>query len=392
MSPRLSEIASGFELVTAARSAEDGTGRLFVVEREGFIRIIDANQQVLPTPFLDIDDLTESVSEYGLLGLAFHPQFKQNGYFFVNYVEPIEPPDVYHTRISRFTVNPNNPNSADVESKLNILTIPQPFGNHNGGDIHFGPDGYLYIAMGDGGGSGDPQDNAQNPRSVLGKMLRIDVDNPGVRTAGACQADISEQNYGIPADNPYILYPHSICSEIWSSGLRNPYRFSFDRLTGDLYISDVGQRRLEEVNFEPASSPGGANYGWDCREGSTDYGQSNDPGTPSLLCNKATNLTDPIVEYAHSNDRCSITGGYFYRGPERSFADAYFFADLCTHEIFMARNQQNNWSFENILTFNQPITSFGEDRNGNLYIANYRGTILKLVDDNGLIFFSDFDR
>jgi len=299
--------------------------------------------------------------------------------------------DRYYTRISRFTVNSTNPNIADVNSKLNVLTIPQPFGNHNGGDIHFGPDGYLYIAMGDGGGSGDPQDNGQKPTSVLGKMLRIDVDNPGIGTQDACQAEISEQNYGIPDDNPYVQNAGSVCSEIWASGFRNPYRFSFDRLTGDMYISDVGQRRLEEVNFQPAGSAGGLNFGWDCREGSTDYGQMGDPGTPSLLCNQATGLVDPIIEYPHENKRCSITGGYYYRGPERSFANSYIFADLCTREVFIARNQLNNWSFETLLTFNQPITSFGEDRHGNLYIANYRGTILKLVDDNGLIFSNGFD-
>lgn len=228
-----------------------GDSRLFVVDQAGYIRIVDTNGQVYPEPFLDIHEKVVFEGERGLLGLAFHPQYASNGYFFVNYVEQGN-----RTRISRFEVSADNADRADPESELNLITQLQPFNNHNGGDLKFGPDGFLYIALGDGGGSGDPDNRARNPMERLGKMLRIDVN----------QGD----PYAIPTSNPFYDSTTAL-GEIWALGLRNPWRFSFDRLTGDLWIADVGQSELEEINFQSAASEGGENYGWRCYEGNESF-------------------------------------------------------------------------------------------------------------------------
>ncbi len=389
---RLDSVADGFDQAVAVRSAGDGSGRLFVLERRGFIRIIDRQGQVLAQPFLDIDALITVINEDGLLGLAFHPDFSTNGLFYVNYIEfidqPDPDPDIDITRIVRYSVDAKDPNRADPASALEIFSLQQTFGNHNGGDLHFGPDGYLYFALGDGGGSGDPFNQSQDMTLLFGKMLRIDVDNPGNNSAGACGAAV---NYGIPADNPFLGDGDGQCDEIWASGLRNPYRFNFDRLTGDLFIGDVGQARVEEINFEPAASSGGVNYGWDCREGSTDYGQPGDPGVPSPDCSLMPTLQDPILEYIHENDRCSVTGGLRNRGPDPDLHGVYFYADICTGEIFAGNANGNAWDSELLLDTPHLVSDFGEDENGWTHVVDYAGNVLKLVNLNGLIFKNSFE-
>jgi glucose/arabinose dehydrogenase len=346
--------------------------RLFIVEQRGVIRILESGQ-LLATPFLDIDVLVPNISgndERGLLGLAFHPGYSANGYFFVNYTNLAG-----DTVIARYQVSAD-PNLADPMSAEVLLTIDQPFTNHNGGQLAFGPnDGHLYIGMGDGGGSGDPGNRAQNDSTLLGKMLRIDVD------AGL--------PYVIPPANPFVGIG-GVREEIWAKGLRNPYRWSFDRLTGDLYIADVGQGQLEEVDFQPAASAGGENYGWRIMEGRSCFDNTTPPGCfhPSL--------TDPVHEYTHGGSpfRCSITGGYVYRGtslPE--IQGHYFFADWCSAQI---------WSFEMVGGAAGPVTDrtaelapaggltigniagFGEDGNGELYIVDRgagtsAGEVFKIV-------------
>ena len=232
-----------------------GDSRLFIVEQRGIIKIIDGNGQVLSTPFLDIDARVGSQgNEQGLLGLAFHPDYANNGFFYVNYTN-----NSGDTRIARFKVSADNPNVADPNSEKLLLPVDQPYSNHNAGDLTFGPDGYLYFGLGDGGSGGDPQNNGQTATAYLGKMLRIDVDNG--------------DPYAIPPTNPFKDTDFYL-DEIWATGLRNPWRFSFDRLTGDLWIGDVGQDAWEEIDFQPASSTGGENYGWRCYEGNHVYSMS----------------------------------------------------------------------------------------------------------------------
>jgi glucose/arabinose dehydrogenase len=360
--------------VVALRNAGDGTPRLFLVQQPGVIRIFDQKTNtLLTTPFLDIQDLVDDTgNEQGLLGLAFHPDYENNGYFYVNYTR--DPgPGLDRTAIVRFHVS-GDPNVADRASILTMLEIEQPFDNHNGGDIHFGQDGYLYIGMGDGGSADDPQNNGQNPAQLLGKMLRIDVDNiPSAKT-------IRRQNekdqvtgtigrcglvgqYGIPTSNPFVNDANA-CDEIWAIGMRNPFRFSFDRLTGDLIIGDVGQNQVEEIDFEPNSSPGGRNYGWDCREGNIAH---------SGTCLAGTTLTDPILTYTHSLG-CSVTGGFRYRGSIAGFDGTYVYADYCTGRIWFA-TQGTGWTSTQWQDTTLNPTTFGEDRNGELYIVNQSGPI-----------------
>ena len=392
MVPALEKITEGFNQVTGIRSAEDDSGRLFVLEREGFIRIID-NGQVLPQPFLDISDLIFVAGEHGLLGLAFHPNFKQNGYVYIFFSEVLPVPTAtFALRVTRYTVDEKNFNQIDVGTRVDIFTRVVIWRNHIGGDIHFGPDGFLYVALGDLGGSGgDPHDVSQGTIDIFGKILRLDIDNFGANNGNACQTIHAQNVFGIPADNPFVNSKGPDCSEIWSLGLRNSYRFSFDRVTGDMFIADVGQNRVEEVNIEPAGSPGGANYGWDCREGNTEYGQGDDPGKPSPICKNATNLVDPILHYEHDGDRCSITGGYRFRGGESAFYGNYFFADFCSGEIFKATETNGSWISEVAINTNEPITSFGEDQNGDLLVASYLGAIYKLVYANDVIFENGFE-
>ena len=325
-----------------------GDERLFVVEKSGKIKILNQNGSVNSTPFLDIEDrVSTNANERGLLGLAFHPNYPENPFFFVNYTN-----NSGATTISKFSVSANQDIANDSETIL--LEINQPYANHNGGCINFGPDGNLYIGMGDGGSGGDPQNYSQNTESLLGKMLRININS------GA---------YSIPENNPYG-------DEIWSIGLRNPWKFSFDSLNGDLWIADVGQNEFEEINMVQ-NNPANINYGWRCYEGNEPYNLSGCPDE---------GLTFPVSTYSHysSGDfKCSITGGYVYRGNQISGLNGvYFFADYCSGEIgLLSKNENDEWdmslAFPNI---NGSWVSFGEDINGELYIASINGGIYKIID------------
>ena len=338
--------ASGF--ASPVDIAHAGDDRLFVVERSGRIRILDANGNIMSIPFLDIDDRVHNAgnqSEQGLLGLAFHPNYASNGFFYVHYIANDD-----DSIIARFSRMPTNQNRALPSSEFQIMHISQPFINHNGGTLKFGPDGYLYIGMGDGGSANDPQNLAQNTQSLMGKMLRIDVD--------------SGSPYSIPASNPFVGNPN-VLDEIWSIGLRNPWKWSFDRMTGDMWIADVGQAEWEEINLQSAFSTGGENYGWRCFEGSNPFIMNG--------CN-ATYLP-PLVEYNHQGfTHCSVTGGYVYRGPVAGFANfgVYFYIDYCSGRLWgtwLSGNFQINTEiFGDFPGMN--ISTFGEDVEGNHYAAN----------------------
>jgi glucose/arabinose dehydrogenase len=325
-----------------------GDERLFVVQQNGVIRIV-ADGRVSEQRFLDIrDQVGLQGNEQGLLSVAFHPDFANNGYFYVNYTN-LE----FDTVISRFQVNPANPDTADPTSEQILLIIPQPYPNHNGGLVKFGPDGYLYIGMGDGGSQGDPHNHGQDASTLLGDMLRIDVNVPDVP-------------YGIPESNPFVGDSRKR-GEIWATGLRNPWRFSFDRETGDLYIADVGQNQWEEVNFQPANSSGGENYGWNILEGTHCYQAEN--------CDTA-GLIPPIFEYDHSQG-CSITGGYVYRGVQfPELRGNYFVADYCSGLIWRLFPQADGrWDSALVLESGLDIASFGEDVNGELYVVAREGGV-----------------
>jgi glucose/arabinose dehydrogenase len=330
-----------------------GDSRLFITDQSGLIRIVDSSGKVATQPFLDIHERVVFGGEQGLLGLAFHPQYAVNGYFYVNYVGKGD-----STHISRFSMVSGNPNLADPQSELKLLTIFQPFTNHNGGDLQFGPDGFLYIGLGDGGSGGDPGNRAQNIKEYLGKMLRIDVDhgNP----------------YSIPASNPFYNNPDAL-GEIWAFGLRNPWRFSFDRKTGDLWIADVGQNAIEEIDFQPSTSTGGENYGWRCYEGNRVYDNSM----------RSTNsvLTYPVFTYPHAEE-CSVTGGYVYRGnPSSPYYGYYFFADYCSDRIWTLHKTDQGWISEEYGHFaGNNFSTFGEDSKGRLYVAGITSGTLFLVE------------
>jgi glucose/arabinose dehydrogenase len=320
------------------KSAADDSGRLFVVEKPGIIRIFQEGE-LLKTPFLNITSRVNDLDrEQGLLGLAFHPSYKQNGYLYVNYID-----FAGDTVISRFYAQGN---SADSNSETVLLKIQQPYTNHNGGALAFGPDGYLYLGMGDGGGSGDPFGNAQNTNNLLGKILRIDVDhgNP----------------YIIPSDNPFG-------NEVWAYGLRNPWRISFDRINGDLWIADVGEATWEEINYLPAGSPGGINFGWSIMEGNHGY-----DGVPQF------SLRRPVAEYNHA-DGCSVSGGYIYRGSMPEWNGIYLYGDYCTGLIWGTIVSTTSSQTELLFASGRIITSFGEDEDGELYLASDSGEIYKLV-------------
>lgn len=361
-------VASGLTrpvLVTAPRG---DTTRIFVVEQRngstGAIRILRGGS-LLTRPFLSVSGVATG-NEQGLLGLAFHPNYSSNGYFYVNFTRGSDGATV----IERFHVS-SDPDSADAISGQTVLTIPQPFANHNGGNLAFGNDGYLYIGMGDGGSGNDPGHRAQSDTTLLGKILRIDID--------------SAFPYAIPPTNPWATSP-TVRHEIWAKGVRNPWRWSFDRLTHDLYIGDVGQDAWEEIDIQPANSPGGQNYGWRCMEG------LNCTGLSDCICNDPS-LTLPIYNYSHGGGKCSITGGYVYRGcADPGLQGTYFFADFCSNQI---------WSFrfvnDTITQFQErtaelapggglsitSISSFGEDAFGELYICDLNGgEVFKIVPDS----------
>ena len=342
--PGLQEIAVGLEDPVYLTHAGDGSGRLFIVEQAGRIRVLQ-DGALRKTPFLDIARVIKSGGERGLLSIAFHPEFAETGFLYLNYTERDG-----DTVVARYSVSAE-PDRADLGSALRIISIDQPFSNHNGGQLQFGPDGYLYVGMGDGGWAGDPGNRAQNPRSLLGKMLRLDVDAAG--------------GYAIPPDNPFAATTGA-APEIWALGLRNPWRFSFDRLTGDLYIGDVGQNKWEEIDFQPAVSQGGENYGWRIVEGAHCF-------NPATACARER-LTAPAYEYSQS-EGCSVTGGYVYRGPTLAeLVGTYFFADYCAGTIWgLARDADGAWARTTILETGFSVSSFGEDEAGELYVLDYSG-------------------
>jgi hypothetical protein len=354
----LTRLATGLTQPVHITHAVDGSARIFVVEQPGRIRIIK-NGVLQPTPFLDIAARVLFGGEQGLLSVTFPPLFTTKNYFYVYYVDLAG--DI---RVSRFSVTAN-PDVADPSSEEIILTIPHPtFTNHNGGQLAFGPDGFLYLGTGDGGSGGDPNNNGQNTNTLLGKLLRIDVESVAVP-------------YAIPAGNPFA---GSLTSsrEIWAYGLRNPFRFSFDRLTGELYSGDVGQNLFEEVNVQPAASGGGRNYGWRIMEGFSCFNTANF-NLPLTTCN-TSGLTLPVFSYSHAGGNCAVIGGFVYRGAvARSMQGLYFYGDECTGLLWGLRNQGTVW--QNALLFDTPfiITSFGEDQAGQIYVASYvTGEIFKV--------------
>jgi hypothetical protein len=377
----INPFAQGLDFPVAIAHA--GDTRLFVAEQEGYIRIVTADGTVLPDPFLDIHERVTFGGEQGLLGLAFHPNYDENGYFYVNYID-----SGGDTNISRFQVTAD-PNVADPASEVIVLEVEQPFDNHNGGDVHFGLDGYLYISLGDGGSGGDPLNNAQRLDNLLGKILRIDVDG--------------SQPYAVPPDNPFAQDGKAnTLGEIWVYGLRNPWRFSFDRSTGDMYLGDVGQGTQEEVDFQPADSPGGENYGWSCFEGTLLYNvercrllflpvvQSDSGGPPgeSAGATPASGLwpyVAPIFDYPHYDDDnnflgCVVTGGYVYRGSDYpALVGYYVFGDFCSGRFWLLqRLNENEWQAIPQSQFNISPSAFGENAAGELYVADWNGSLLKV--------------
>jgi glucose/arabinose dehydrogenase len=341
------ELVTGtFTLPTAVTNAGDGSDRLFVVERGGRIWIVNRDRTVLPTPFLDIGSRVVSSGEQGLLGLAFHPQYAETGRFFVAYTRQADGADV----IAEYRVS-SAPDTADLASERILLAIPDPAANHNGGALAFGPDGYLYIALGDGGGQNDQFGNAQNVNRLLGKLLRVDVD--GTPAAGLA--------YAIPADNPFANGGGA--PEIWAIGMRNPWRITFDRAWQDLYIGDVGGGNWEEIDRQPPDAAGGLNYGWPVMEGR------------HCLAGSCTieGYVQPIAEYSHDLG-CSVIGGYVYRGevhPE--LQGVYIFGDWCSGRIFTLDVDGETIAVRNVLESSLQVSSFGEDEAGEVYVVDYAG-------------------
>ncbi|MFN2377022.1 MAG: PQQ-dependent sugar dehydrogenase [Candidatus Binatia bacterium] len=361
-------VSSAFNSPIHATAPPLDPSRLFVVERDGRIRILDlSDDSVLPQPFLDIADLVGTSGEGGLLSMAFHPDYETNRRFFVNYTN-----NSGHTTIARYEADPGNPDAADESTAEILLVILQPENNHNGGQAAFGPDGYLYVGMGDGGGGGDPYENAQDDGELLGKMLRFDVD---VETP---------PYYAVPPSNPGYVDGSGELELIWAKGLRNPWRFSFDRGTGDLLIGDVGQGSREEIDWQPAASSGGENWGWDIFEGSVCYEPAPAPMCPA----PPVGFTMPTLEYAHFGPCASVVGGFVYRGCSMTDrAGTYFYSDSCnnfvrTFEISggMAVNAQDRTA-DATSTGIDPgfIVSFGEDARGELYIVDLPGNLYRIV-------------
>ena len=349
-------VAEGFVRPIFAGSTPITTdNRLFVVEQPGRIRIVDRTT-FFGTPFLDITDRVGSNgNEQGLLGLAFHPSYEENGRFFVNYTEA----DGGNTVVSEFQVS-SDPNRADASSERKVILVDQPFSNHNGGMIAFNnSDGFLYIGMGDGGSGGDPQDNGENTNTLLGAILRIDVDS---------ETGEEGMSYAIPESNPFSDSANGEEDprpEIWAYGLRNPFRFSFDRQTDDLYIGDVGQNNYEEIDFQPAASTGGEDYGWDIREGRHCH-------EPAIDCEEKG--IEPVSEYPHDGTGCSVTGGYVYRGScLPSYVGQYIFGDYCSNRVWAADLAGVNNDSPPEINFETAISglsSFGENAQGDLFITS----------------------
>ncbi len=338
-----------------------GDERLFVVEADGRIlayQLTEAGSATFLDTFLDIRGLINCCGERGLLGLAFHPDYATNGYFFVYYTRAGDGDVV----LARYQAPTPGANTSNHSSARILLTIPHStYGNHNGGGLVFGPDGYLYAAVGDGGGGGDPLGSGQSLGTLLGKILRLDVD----------VLDDVAPYYQIPPDNPFVDTPGAR-PEIWAFGLRNPWRIGFDRMTGDLFVADVGQSSREEVNLQPAGSPGGENYGWPRMEGTACYQPTSGCQTGSLVL--------PILDYSHA-EGCSITGGYRYRGTALpALYGAYVFGDYCSEKIWIGvQSPAGTWSRADLLSTSLSISTFGEDATGELYVADLSGAVYRLV-------------
>jgi len=349
----LTQYLSGLSQPVDIVHAGDASGRLFIVERVGRIRIVK-NRSLLPAPFLDIGGKISTAGEQGLLGVAFPPGYTAKGYFYVSYTDKAGA-----TVVARYFTTAD-PDVADPGSEQILLTAPHPTANHYAGHIAFSPsDGHLYVAVGDGGYANDPYGYGQNTNTLLGKILRIDAES-GV------------QPYAIPATNPYAQTA-GYRPEIWALGLRNPWRFAFDRATADLYIADVGQALWEEVDCQPAASPGGENYGWNIMEGMHCF--------KSETCDP-TGLTLPVVEYPHPAGCASITGGVVYRGVRfPAMRGVYFYADYCSGNIWGLKRDGADWQTSLLLDTDYRITAFGEDEDGNVYFANYfSGEIYRIAD------------
>jgi glucose/arabinose dehydrogenase len=345
----LQKIIDGLPPLTYLTHA--GDGRLYLVGKRGQVWVIEQGS-LRDEPFLDITDRVGSrANEQGLLSIAFSPNYQSDGAVYVNYTDTNG-----DTVVSRFTATPDQA-VADSGSEVVILSIDQPYANHNGGQLQFGPDGMLYIGMGDGGSGGDPHNNGQRVDTLLGKLLRIDVSQPGQ----------DGQPYSIPADNPSL--GDNARREIWAYGLRNPWRFSFDRATNDLYIADVGQNQYEEIDRQPAGSKGGENYGWNLFEGFEPYVGNDNQG-----------LTFPIHQYGR-NEGCSVTGGYVYRGKTLpSLEGAYLYSDYCSGTIWALRpSADGQWQNEVVLESGLNVSSFGEDAAGELYVIDLGGAVYLLA-------------
>ncbi|WGK64911.1 PQQ-dependent sugar dehydrogenase [Croceiramulus getboli] len=350
-------VADGFNSPVAIENA--GDQRLFVVQQGGLIRILNPDGSINPDPFLNISDLVSGGGERGLLGLAFHPNYAANGFFYVYYTDLAG-----DTQISRFRESTTNENLADPDSEFPILSFTQPYANHNAGCLAFGPDGYLYIASGDGGSGGDPQNYAQRLNTLLGKLLRIDVDNGSP--------------YAIPSDNPFVGTSGAM-PEIWAYGLRNPWKFSFDNADNALWIADVGQSEIEEIN-KVNSATGGQNYGWRCYEGDEAFNNG-------MECPEESTLTFPEAQYTHNssgNFKCSITGGYVYRGSEQiNLVGRYIFADYCSDELGILNSDGSLTYFGPFV--NNSFSTFGMDVDQELYVAGVSsGAIYKVIDKESL--------
>jgi len=399
---------SGLIAPLGIQHAGDGSGRLFIVQQGGTIRIIDAGGSLLATPFIDIGSRTTLSGERGLLDIAFHPQFASNGRFYLHYSAGTDRPAgtrLGDTIVAEFSLTAN-PNVANNAPDRIILSASQDFSNHNGGQMRFGPDGYLYLGRGDGGSGNDPCNRAQtldpatlvNPSScgspaplndtlaLLGKMLRIDVDN--TTSAGAnnlCGANgDGSANYAVPAENPFFGQANR-CGEVLLYGLRNPWRWSFDRQTQDLWIGDVGQSAWEEIDFLPWPLAGGENLGWKVCEGSFLRGSISQP------CNLASSIL-PVLEYRNGqNSNCSVTGGYRYRGPVTSLRGRYVYSDFCSGRIWFARQDGNAWVAEVFGLAGGTVRSFGQDEHGHLYVIIGSGLFRFNGDETDLVFSDGFE-
>jgi glucose/arabinose dehydrogenase len=345
--PHFEKVTGGFQAPVAVVGAPGDSARLYVVELKGKIRVVE-NGVLQATPFLDLSALVMTeIFGQGLFDIAFHPDYAHNSYFFVNYIDQTGTPV-----LARYTAS--NPDQADPNSAKVILKIAHPHSFHYGGQIAFGPDGYLYYSMGDSGSALDKEGSAQDKTSLLGALLRLDVDHEDRGNA-----------YAIPADNPYANDPQAR-PELWAKGLRNPWRFSFDSTTGDLYIADVGEDVYEEIDFQPAGDKGGANYGWNLYE-----------GTHDIKGGSKTGLTFPILEYAHVDSNCAVIGGTVYRGKLiPTLVGQYVFADYCSGQVWTATSDKKSWVMSPFLHTSYAITGFGEDSAHELYMVEMKTNAL----------------